>query len=65
MEPLLLFVFRVCLSYRLDCSLQQPCGHMLGKGGPRGSLVCYDFLYFIAFPCGVLGLSVILDCIDN
>ena len=27
---LLLFVFRVCLSYCLVCSLQ-PCGHLLGK----------------------------------
>ena len=28
-----------CLSCFLVCSLQ-PCGHLLGKGWPLGSLVC-------------------------
>ena len=35
-----------CLSCFLVCSLQ-PCGHLLGKGWPLGSLVC-DF--FVTFP---------------
>ena len=39
----------------LVCSLQ-PCGHLLGKGKPLGSLVCDVLLYFVTFPCGVLGL---------
>ena len=44
----LLFVFRVCLLYCLVCSLQ-PCGHLLGKGWPLGSLVCDIFLCFVTF----------------
>ena len=44
-----------CLSCCLFCSLQ-PCGHLLEKGLPLGSLVCDVFLYFVTFQCGVLGL---------
>ena len=29
----------------LVCSLQ-PCGHLLGKGWPLGSLVCDGFFFF-------------------
>ena len=42
------------LSCFLVCSLQ-PCGHLLGKDWPFGSLVCDIFLCFVIFPCGVLG----------
>ena len=28
-----------------------PCGHLLGKGWPLGSLVCDVFLCFCHFPC--------------
>ena len=43
-----------CRSCFLVCSLQ-PCGHLLGKGWPLGSLVCYVLLCCVTFPCGVLG----------
>ena len=36
-----------CLSCCLVCSLQ-PCGHLLGKGWPFGSLVCDVFLVFLS-----------------
>ena len=36
-------VLDVCLLYSLVCSLQ-PCGHLLGKGWPLGSIVCDAFL---------------------
>ena len=45
----------------LSCLFVQPCGHLLGKDHPLGSLVCDIFLCFSTFPCGVL----ILDCIDS
>ena len=38
----------------LVCSMQ-PCDHLLGKGGPLGSLVCDVFLCFITLPYGVQG----------
>ena len=40
-----------------------PCGHLLGKGWPLGSLVCYVLLCFVTFPCGVLG--PMCTCIDS
>ena len=46
------------------CSLQ-PCGHLLGKGKPLGSLVCGVYLCFCHFPMWCPGLGVILDCIDS
>ena len=33
----------------------QPCGHLLGKDWPLGSVVCDVFLCFVTFQCGVLG----------
>ena len=41
----------------------QPCGHLLGKGQPLGSIVCDVFLCFCHFSicCPVPGL----DCIDS
>ena len=32
------------------CYAVQPCDHLLGKGSPLGSLVCYAFLCFCHFP---------------
>ena len=43
-----------CLSCFPVCSLQHR-GHLLGKDWPLGSLVCDVFLYFVTFPCGVIG----------
>ena len=37
----------------LSCSLK-PCGHLLRKGWPLGSLVCDFFLCFVTFPYDVL-----------
>ena len=51
------FLFRVC-------SLQ-PCGHLLGKDWPLGSLVCDIFLCFCHFPMWCPGPGVVLDCIDT
>ena len=50
-----IYVSCLSMSCFLVCSLQ-PCGHLLGKGKPLGSLVCDVLLYFVTFPCGVLGL---------
>ena len=36
---ILCVIYTSCLSFCLICSLQ-PCGHLLGKGLPLGSLVC-------------------------
>ena len=45
----------LCLSCFLVCSLQ-PCGHLLGKDWPLGSVVPGVFLcVFFTFLCGVLG----------
>ena len=61
----ILFVIYVsCLSCCLVCSLQ-PCGHLLGKGWPHGSLVCDVFLCFCHFPMWCPGSGVVLDCIDS
>ena len=60
----MIFVIYVsCLSYVLVCSLQ-PCGHLLGKGWPLGSLVCYVLLRFWHFPMWCPGSNVLFDCID-
>ena len=42
------------LSCFLICALQ-PCGHLLGKGLPLGSLVCAGVFLCVTFPCGGLG----------
>ena len=52
------------MSCFLVCSLQ-PCGHLLGKGWPLGSLVCYVLLCFCHFPICCPGSDVLLDCIDS
>ena len=54
----------ISLPYCHVCFLQ-PCGHLLGKGGHVGSLVCDVFLCFATFPYGVIGSGVVLDCIDS
>ena len=33
-----------------NVDMLQPCGHLLGKGWPIGSLVCDVFLCFCHFP---------------
>ena len=46
----------VCFVFvMLSCLFVQPCGHLLGKGWPLGSLVCGVLLCFDTFPCVVLG----------
>ena len=51
----LLSVFRVCFYHTVLCSVQ-PCGHLLGKDLPLGSLVCVVFLcVFVTFSYGILG----------
>ena len=62
----ILFIIRVSslpFSYCLVCSLQH-CGHLLGKGWPLGSLVCYVFLCFCHFHILCPGSDEVLDCID-
>ena len=51
---IILVIYVSCLSCFLVCSLQ-PCGNLLGKSWPLGTLVCYVLLCFVTFPCGVLG----------
>ena len=48
--------FMFCL---LVCSFQ-PCGHLLGKGWPLGSLVCDVLLCFYHFAMWWPGLGVVL-----
>ena len=50
----LLFVFRVCLSHCLVCSLQ-PCGHLLGRADLLVLLYMMLSCVFVIFPYGVLG----------
>ena len=52
-----------CLSCFFVYALQ-PCGHLLGKGWPLGSLVCYVLLCFCYFPMWCPGSGVLLDCKD-
>ena len=61
----IIFVFYgSCLSCFLVCQLQ-PFGHLLGRGLPLGSLVCYVLLYFCHFAMWFPGSGVALDCIDS
>ena len=46
---------KLCLSCFLVCLLQ-PCGHLLGKGWPLGSLVCNVLLCFLL-------LSHVVSCV--
>ena len=46
------------------CS-SQPCGHLLGKGWPLGSLVCDVLLCLCHFPVWCPGSGVVLDYIDS
>ena len=48
------FVFRVCLSHCLVCSLQ-PCGHLLGRADLLVLLYMMFSCVFVIFPYGVLG----------
>ena len=58
---LILFViYLLCLSCFLVSSLQ-PCGQLLGKGWPLGSLVCDVCLYFCHLPMLCPGSGVVLD----
>ena len=62
---LLWIIYVLCLSCFLDCSLQ-PCGHLLGKDWPFGSLVCYVYCVFVTFPGGVLGqVSYLISSIPD
>ena len=60
---ILFAIYVSCLSCFPVCSLQ-PCGHLLGKGWPLGSLVCDIFLCFCHFPMWFPESGVVLDCID-
>ena len=40
------YFYVLCLSYFRICSLL-PCGHMLGKGRPLGSLIVFLSLYHV------------------
>ena len=52
----MLFIYHVSRSW-------QPCGHLLGKGYPLGSLVCVVFVCFCHFPIWLPESGVVLDCI--
>ena len=58
------FIFVLSLSYCLVCFLQ-PCGHLLGKGWPLGSLVCDVFICFCHFPIQRPVSGMILDSISS
>ena len=47
----------------LSCLLMQPCGYLLGKGWPLGSLV-YGVL-FLSLSNVMSWSGVVLDCIDS
>ena len=53
-QAFLLFVFRVCLSYYLVCSLQ-PCGHLLERADLLALLYVMFSCVFLTFLNGVLG----------
>ena len=66
----LLWIFFVicyfCLSLPiLDVCLLQPCGHLLGKSWPLGSLECDGVLCFCHFPIPCPWSGVVLDCIES
>ena len=48
-------IYVSCLSCFLVFFSLQPCGYLLGKGLPFGSLISDVFSCFVTFPCGVLG----------
>ena len=45
----------LCLSLNCRGCSFQPCGSLLGKGGPLGYLVCDFLLCFVTFPYGCFG----------
>ena len=56
----MLFMFRVCHVFCLfTAALLSPARKGLN------SLVYGVLLFFVAFPCGSPGSSVVLDCIDS
>ena len=64
---LLWFIFYIyvsCFSGIFVCSLQ-PCGHLLVKGWPFGSLLCEVFLWFYHFSLWCPGSGDVLDCIPD
>ena len=54
-------MFRVCQLF--VCSLQ-PRGHLLGKGCPLGTIVCYVFIVFLSLSLVVSWTGMVLDCTD-
>ena len=52
MDPFCNLCFTMVLLYCLVCSLQ-PCDHLLGKGGPLGSICVMFPCGFVTFPYGV------------
>ena len=47
--------FVYCFSCFCVCSLL-PCGHLLGKGWPLGSIDDINvYCIYVTFPCGILG----------
>ena len=43
----------------------QPCGHLLGKGRPLGSLIYDVLLWFCHFPIWCPGSGVMPECISS
>ena len=54
-------LFVICV----PCLSLQPCGHLMGKCRPLGSLVCDVFSCFCHFPLWCPGSGVVFDCIDS
>ena len=57
-------IYVLCLSCCLVCPLQ-PCGHLLGKCWPLGSLVCDVFSCYSHFPMCCPRSGLVLDFIDS
>ena len=55
MDPFCYLCFVCVMLSCLSIAALQPCGHLLGKVWPLGSLVCDIFCAFVTIPCGVLG----------
>ena len=53
----------ICLANHV--CLLRPCGHLLGKGWPLGSLVCDVFLCLCHLPIPCPRSCVVLDCINS
>ena len=62
---ILFVIYVTCLSCFLVCSLQ-PCGHLPWIGLTSWlSCVWYFIVFFVTFPCGVLGQVWCLICSDS